>query len=102
MIRDVAVIRGDADGMLVGVVSQTDLIAWHYFTGVDGVPFYSTCGRMIPYEEDSSLASERRPYGGRHCSSATVRFKYVRTFSRSTLCGTACSKLRVVPERWDA
>jgi CBS-domain-containing membrane protein len=77
MISDVAVIRDDADvhelekrllkdrihgmpvvdasGMLVGVVSQTDLIAWHYFTGVDGVPFYSAHGSMIPYEEDSSL-----------------------------------------------
>ncbi len=77
MIRNVAVIRSDADvheleqkllrdsihgmpvvdgdGTLVGVVSQTDLIAWHYFTGVDGVPFYSAHGPMIPYEEDSSL-----------------------------------------------
>ena len=58
MVRDVEVIRSDADihelekkllqdgihGMpvvdendtLVGVVSQTDLVAWHYFNGVDG------------------------------------------------------------------
>jgi len=79
MISDVAVIRDDADvhelekrllkdrihgmpvvdakGTLVGVVSQTDLIAWHYFTGVDGVPFYSAHGPMIPYEEDSSLGT---------------------------------------------
>jgi CBS-domain-containing membrane protein len=30
----------DADGRLVGVVSQTDLLTWHYTTGVDGATFY--------------------------------------------------------------
>jgi len=30
----------DADGRLVGVVSQTDLLAWHYTTGIDGATFY--------------------------------------------------------------
>jgi CBS domain-containing protein len=28
------------DGILVGVISQTDLLAWHYNTGVDGAAFY--------------------------------------------------------------
>ena len=62
MVRDVAVMRSDADvheleqrllrdgihgmpvvdgdGTLVGVASQTDLIAWHYFSGVDGPAYY--------------------------------------------------------------
>ena len=62
MVKDVAVIRADCDvheleqlllrerihgvpvvdpdGRLVGVVSQTDLLAWHYTTGVDGATFY--------------------------------------------------------------
>jgi CBS domain-containing protein len=30
----------DNDGRLVGVVSQTDLLEWHYATGVDGATFY--------------------------------------------------------------
>jgi CBS domain-containing protein len=30
------------DGILVGVISQTDLLAWHYNTGVDGAAFYDT------------------------------------------------------------
>lgn len=63
MTTDVAVIRRDADvheleklllqkkvhglpvvdenGSLVGVVSQTDLLNWHYNAGVDGASFYS-------------------------------------------------------------
>jgi len=28
------------DGILVGVISQTDLLAWHYNAGVDGAAFY--------------------------------------------------------------
>ena len=62
MVRDVAVMRVDGDvheleklllkerihgapvvdasGRLVGVVSQTDLLAWHYSTGVDGASYY--------------------------------------------------------------
>lgn len=62
MTRDVTVIRRDADvheleklllekrvhglpvvdedGALVGVISQTDLLNWHYNTGVDGASFY--------------------------------------------------------------
>ncbi|MDH3628364.1 MAG: CBS domain-containing protein [Acidobacteriota bacterium] len=30
----------DEDGTVIGVVSQTDLIAWHYNCGVDGASFY--------------------------------------------------------------
>jgi CBS domain-containing protein len=30
----------DEDDRLVGVVSQTDLIAWHFETGVDGTSFF--------------------------------------------------------------
>jgi CBS-domain-containing membrane protein len=30
----------DAEGKLVGVASQTDLLAWHFMTGVDGATFY--------------------------------------------------------------
>jgi CBS-domain-containing membrane protein len=62
MVRDVAVIQADHDvhelekmllreeihgvpviddaGRLVGVVSQTDLLAWHYSNGVDGASYY--------------------------------------------------------------
>jgi len=73
MSRDVAVIRSDSDvheleqkllrdgihGMpvvdadekLVGVVSQTDLIAWHYFSGVDG-PAYYRPEESVPSREE--------------------------------------------------
>ncbi len=30
----------DDRGRIVGVVSQTDLLAWHFQSGIDGVPFY--------------------------------------------------------------
>ncbi|GAB4224226.1 MAG: CBS domain-containing protein [Acidobacteriota bacterium] len=30
----------DADGRLVGVISQTDLLAWHFNNGIDGSGFY--------------------------------------------------------------
>jgi CBS domain-containing protein len=33
---------------LVGVVSQTDLLAWHFHTGVDGVSFYGDADVSIP------------------------------------------------------
>ena len=77
MTRDVAVIRSDADvheleqkllrdaihGMpvvdedntLVGVVSQTDLIAWHYFSGVDGSSYYQDDSPMPSKEEYGDL-----------------------------------------------
>ena len=77
MIRDVAVIRSDADvheleqkllrdgihgmpvvdgdGALVGVVSQTDLIAWHYFSGVDGSAYYRADSPMPSMEEYGDL-----------------------------------------------
>jgi CBS-domain-containing membrane protein len=77
MIRDVAVIRSDADvheleqkllrdgihgmpvvdgdGTLVGVVSQTDLIAWHYFSGVDGSAYYGADSSMPSKEEYGDL-----------------------------------------------
>ena len=40
------------DGILVGVISQTDLLAWHYNSGVDGVAFYDT-SRLQVDDEDS-------------------------------------------------
>ena len=77
MIRDVEVIRSDADvheleqkllkdgihgmpvvdadGTLVGVVSQTDLIAWHYFSGGDGSSYYNSDGTMPSKEEYGDL-----------------------------------------------
>lgn len=32
----------DEQGRIVGVVSQTDLLAWHFETGVDGAAFHDT------------------------------------------------------------
>lgn len=77
MVRDVALIQSDADvheleqkllrdgihgmpvvddeGTLVGVVSQTDLIAWHYFSGVDGSTFYRSDQQMPEREEYGDL-----------------------------------------------
>jgi len=40
------------DGILVGVISQTDLLAWHYNTGVDGAAFYDNT-RLHVTDEDS-------------------------------------------------
>ncbi len=40
------------DGILVGVISQTDLLAWHYNTGVDGAAFYDN-SRLHVIDEDS-------------------------------------------------
>jgi len=40
------------EGTLVGVISQTDLLAWHYNSGVDGVAFYDT-SRLQVDDEDS-------------------------------------------------
>jgi len=42
------------DGILVGVVSQTDLLAWHYNTGVDGAAFYDNT--RLHVTDDDSLA----------------------------------------------
>lgn len=77
MTRDVTVIRADADvheleqkllrdgihgmpvvdgdGALIGVVSQTDLIAWHYFSGVDGASYYRNESSMPSKEEYGDL-----------------------------------------------
>ena len=77
MTQDTAVIKSDADvheleqrllrdgihGMpvvgeddkLVGVVSQTDLIAWHYFSGVDSSGFYQGTASMPSREEYGDL-----------------------------------------------
>lgn len=41
----------DEDETLVGVVSQTDLVAWHYFNGVDGSSYYRSDVSMPPREE---------------------------------------------------
>jgi CBS domain-containing protein len=38
----------DGDGKLVGVVSQTDLLAWHFSTAVDGATYYQTAGQRPP------------------------------------------------------
>ena len=86
MTRDVAVIRSDADvheleqkllrdaihGMpvvdedntLVGVVSQTDLIAWHYFSGVDGSSYY---------QDDSPMPSKESYFGSPRASTSSSR-----------------------------
>jgi CBS domain-containing protein len=41
------------DGILVGVISQTDLLAWHYNSGVDGAAFYDT-SRLQANDETST------------------------------------------------
>jgi CBS-domain-containing membrane protein len=38
----------DRDGRLVGVVSQTDLLNWHFHSAVDGVSFYQDPGQRPP------------------------------------------------------
>ena len=43
------------DDTLVGVVSQTDLIAWHYFSGVDSSGYYQAQSKMPPREEYGEL-----------------------------------------------
>jgi CBS-domain-containing membrane protein len=45
------------DGILVGVISQTDLLAWHYNSGVDGVAFYDTSRLQV--DDEDSLAGLR-------------------------------------------
>jgi CBS domain-containing protein len=77
MTRDVATIRQDCDvheleklmlrqkvhgvpvvdenGRLVGVVSQTDVLAWHFEAGVDGASFYGDCGVMLDEERSRNL-----------------------------------------------
>lgn len=45
----------DADDTLVGVVSQTDLIAWHYFSGVDSSTYYRANNPMPSKEEYGDL-----------------------------------------------
>jgi CBS domain-containing protein len=45
------------DGILVGVISQTDLLAWHYNAGVDGAAFYDTSRLQIA--DDVSMAEFR-------------------------------------------
>lgn len=77
MTRDVAVIHGkndvheleklllekqvhglpvvDDDGALVGVVSQTDLVNWHYNAGIDGASFYDTSDRVPDKEGRAGL-----------------------------------------------
>ena len=77
MARDIAVIRCDADvhelekqmlregvhgmpvvdkaGTVVGVVSQTDLIAWHFNSGVDGASFYDQRVLLPSSEEYGEL-----------------------------------------------
>ncbi len=45
------------EGILVGVISQTDLLAWHYNSGVDGVAFYDTSRLQV--DDEDSLAGLR-------------------------------------------
>jgi len=47
----------DDDGILVGVVSQTDLLAWHYNSGVDGGTFYDLS--QLRVADDASMADLR-------------------------------------------
>ena len=42
------------DGILVGVISQTDLLAWHYNSGVDGAAFYDTS--RLHVTDEASMA----------------------------------------------
>lgn len=44
----------DASGRLVGVVSQTDLLAWHYTTGVDGASYYEAQTLQFRPEDPSA------------------------------------------------
>ena len=75
MVCDVSLIRADADvheleqlllkerihgvpvvndaGRLVGVVSQTDLLAWHYTSGVDGASYYEAQTLQFRHEDPS-------------------------------------------------
>lgn len=77
MAHDIAVVRCDEDlhelekqliregvhgmpvvdkaGTVVGVVSQTDLIAWHFNSGVDGVSFYDQRALLPSSEEYGDL-----------------------------------------------
>jgi CBS-domain-containing membrane protein len=43
----------DSDGVLVGVVSQTDLLFWHFNTGVDGAGFYND-SELLQADEPAS------------------------------------------------
>ncbi len=42
------------EGILVGVISQTDLLAWHYNSGVDGAAFYDTS--RLHVTDEASMA----------------------------------------------
>ncbi len=45
------------EGVLVGVISQTDLLAWHYNSGVDGGAFYDTSRFHVT--DEASMAGLR-------------------------------------------
>ncbi|MCP3979300.1 MAG: CBS domain-containing protein [bacterium] len=45
----------DEEGRLVGVVSQTDLLAWHFASGVDGAAFYNDSPLSVSHEELKEL-----------------------------------------------
>ena len=45
----------DEDGRLVGVVSQTDVLAWHFEAGVDGASFYGESGVLLDKERTGNL-----------------------------------------------
>ena len=45
----------DDSGALVGVVSQTDLVNWHYNAGIDGASFYDTSDRVPDKEGRAGL-----------------------------------------------
>lgn len=45
------------DGILVGVISQTDLLAWHFNTGVDGAAFYESS--QLHVADETSMTNLR-------------------------------------------
>ncbi len=47
----------DDEGILVGVISQTDLMAWHYNSGVDGGAYYDTS--RLHVSDENSIAGLR-------------------------------------------
>jgi CBS domain-containing protein len=42
----------DDSGALVGVVSQSDLLAWHFSTGVSGAAFYDYANLLVGGDEE--------------------------------------------------
>ena len=47
----------DEDERLVGVVSQSDLVAWHYLNGIDGAAFYDYSNLLVRDSNDFKTLS---------------------------------------------